>query len=680
MHAIARVSSLIVWRMAPDGTPIETWASSRSTRGQACEPLSEAWLGRLHPEDRACVSLRWRRSVEEAAPFEAKYRLRQKDGSYRWARGRGTPLWNEDGTVREWIGTTVDIHDRIEAENLAALSSDRLRLALESTGLGIWDCDLRTGCIWLSQTAARIMGCAPRQTISIEEGWTFVHPEDVETIVTLRQKTVEARSRACFETRFRILRADNSEMVWVSCSARYDFDGAGKPVRLLGTVGDITEERKRQETLFRLAHYDHLTGLPNRRRLAQKAAEFLADGRGAALLLINLDGFRDINDRLGHDFGDELLQTVARQLRQCLPSEAILARVGSDEFAAVLPATADKATAAQAAERLQGAFAEPLCVGERMSDVSISIGVAIASPAAREVEALMVEADLALRAAKATGPASTHFFTRRLKDELSERQQLIDDLQAAVAENQFELYYQPQVRLGDRAVVAAEALLRWRHPVHGLMMPRDFLTVLGKSKWARSVGDWVIGKAAQDAATLAAEGHPLRIAVNLFAAQFRSNDLEHIVRDRLATHGLPGHLFEIEITEHVILSSDERTLGSLSAIRALGCSLAFDDYGTGYASLSMLKRFPLTRLKIDRSFIAQLCDNAADEAIVDAILSLGRTFDLAVTAEGVETPEQEEWLKRRGCGEAQGFLFGGAMPLVDLSRRFLASGTAAPCD
>jgi len=672
VDAIARVSSLTIWRAAPDGTPLHTVPSPLTKPRDAKEPASEAWMRGLHPEDREAVRSVWRRALRSAAPFEASYRIVQNDGSYRWSKGQGTPIWNDDGSVREWIGTITDIHDRVEAENAAALSENRLRLALESTGLGIWDCDTQTGRVWLSQTAARIAGCPSANSLALEEAWSFVHPDDTHVVTGLRDdalKDPKLRSDA----RFRIVRGDTGALVWVSCSAQIEVDARGEPVRLLGTIGDITEERRREETLHRLAHYDHLTGLPNRRRLAQRGMEVLRQGRGAAFFAIDLDGFREANDRLGHEHGDELLRISARRLHRVLPADAILARVGGDEFTVLAPGITAQDQAGELAEKLHAAFAEPLGVSGRSIHISASIGVSLAGKDHRCPDESTVEADLALKAAKARAPAATHFYAYRLREELHERQQLIDDLQIAVAENQFELYYQPQIRLSDGAVVGAEALLRWRHPLRGLMMPRDFLSVLARSKWARTMGDWVIDTAIADAVRLADSGHPVRIAVNLFSAQFQSGKLEDVVRERLTESGLSPDLLEIEITENVILDNDERTVESLAAIRALGCSLAFDDYGTGYASLSMLKRLPVTRLKIDRSFIGQICDEEEDGAIVDAILSLGRTFGLSVTAEGVETPEQKEWLRSRGCQEAQGFFFGGPMPLVDFEHRMLRS-------
>ncbi|WP_224406212.1 bifunctional diguanylate cyclase/phosphodiesterase [Afifella sp. IM 167] len=668
VDAIAKASSLIIWRAAADGTPLHTRAVPLETPGSENEPASESWINGLHPQDREDVRRIWRRALRSASPFEASYRLIQDDGSYRWSKGHGTPLWNADGSVREWIGTITDIHDWVKAEHAATLSEDRLRLALESTGLGIWDCDVQARCVWLSETAASIIGAPSARYITSEQGWSFIYPDDVPVLRNLSEKALKNPKRRG-DARFRIVRADTGALVWVVCSAQFEFDQQGNPVRLLGTLGDITEERRRKETLFRLAHYDHLTGLPNRRRLAQRSEEIFSAGRGAAFFAIDIDGFREANDRLGHEHGDELLRMAARRLHQVLPADAIIGRVGGDEFAVLAPGLTSVEAAGRLAERLHGAFAEPLSIAERSIHVSASMGIAITGEPPRCTNGLMVEADLALNAAKTRAPAATYFYADELRKELNERQQLIDDLQVAIAENQFELYYQPQVRLSDEAIVGAEALLRWRHPVRGLMMPRDFLDVLANSKWARTVGDWVIDTAIADAARLVELGHPTRIAVNLFSAQFQSGKLEDIVRARLAKHGLAPELLEIEITENVILSNDDRTVDSLAAIRAIGCSLAFDDYGTGYASLSMLKRFPMTRLKIDRSFVNRICDDEADGAIVDAILSLGRTFRLSVTAEGVETPEQLEWLKDRGCEEAQGFHFGGPVPLVDFEYR-----------
>lgn len=439
-------------------------------------------------------------------------------------------------------------------------------------------------------------------------------------------------------------------------------------IRRLFDALAVLEERMRErtrlmETLRRQAETDGLTGLSNRRGLALAMAR-LADApeAPAAALMIDLDGFKKVNDTLGHEAGDALIRQAGARLCACLAGDGLVARMGGDEFAVLLPGC-DEAAAVTVAGTILHSLSEPFPVDGQPIHLGASIGIALSPLHGPLTDALLACADMALYEAKRGGRHCHRVFTPALRDATLSWTARQQELPRALAAGEFEVFYQPQVRLADRRIVGAEALIRWRHPRLGLLAPAAFLAPLEASRLAAPVGRFVLREAcAQAAAWRRAGATDLRIGVNLFGAQFHSASLVDEVRAALAESGLPASGLELEITETIILQHDEALIAPLRALRDLGVGLAFDDYGTGYASLSLLKRFPLTRLKIDRSFVQGMEGSSQDRAIVRSVLTLGRSFGLSVIAEGVETEAMAARLAAKGCTEAQGYLFGRPMP------------------
>lgn len=426
-------------------------------------------------------------------------------------------------------------------------------------------------------------------------------------------------------------------------------------------ITDISGRRRREERLQHLAHFDQLTGLPNRTQFLERTKTAVAAGR-STILLLDLDRFKDVNNSLGHAVGDELLIRVARALVEHLGPETLVARLGGDEFGVLLPGCACPIQASAVASEILDAIAATFVVKGHFLRIGASIGLAQGSSDVTSEGDLIANADLALYRAKAEGGGGYQFFLPALRSAVEARQSVELELHRALAQSEFELHYQPQVRLRDGALVGAEALLRWRHPERGLLAPAAFLGVVETTPLAAPVGQWVIDTACAQAATWKQRGLPgIRMGVNLFAAQFRAGDLVLSVCRALSETGLPAKDLELEITETTILKTEEAMIGPLQQLRELGVGIAFDDYGTGYASLSLLKRYPLTRLKIDRSFIRDLVSDEDDSAIVRTVLTLGRSLGLDVIAEGIEEPEQEAILKSQGCAEGQGYLYGKPM-------------------
>lgn len=464
-----------------------------------------------------------------------------------------------------------------------------------------------------------------------------------------------------FEAEAQRVRKDGS-LFWACVVIHPVFDETGTHIGYAKITRDVTERHQSEERLRQLAHFDPLTQLPNRVTIQSVLDELVGNGEAVAALMLDLDDFKSTNDSLGHAAGDAILACAASRIRRCVGERGIVGRWASDEFVVVLRNEDDVFNARQVADELIAAFRP--CFDWEACDVhlGLSIGVAIGSGSTAPEE-LLTNADLALCEAKAIGHNTCQLYEPRLRHELQSRKVLERELREAVDRGEFELFYQPQVRLSDGEIIGAEALLRWRHPRHGLLAPNAFIAALESSAFAYVVGDWAIREACAFARRVRQHGAAdFRVAVNLFAAQFRRGQLVAIVREALRESKLPAGALELEITENIILGHDADMVEPLRELREMGVGIAFDDYGTGYASLSLLKRYPLTSLKIDQSFVRKLPANVEDKAVVRSILYLARNFGLGVVAEGIETDEHADFLRGMECSKGQGYLFGRPVP------------------
>lgn len=434
-------------------------------------------------------------------------------------------------------------------------------------------------------------------------------------------------------------------------------------MRFEASLKDITEQRMEEAELRLRANVDLLTGLANRARFYRVVEDTLTMPKPAAVFMVDLDGFKDVNDTLGHTLGDAVLKHVAAQMAHLVTAPGVVARIGGDEFAIIVPNMTTAEVAMHLAEKIIHHIAQPILIDEHEIRVAASCGVALAPLHAQEALELVSDADLALFKAKLSGRGRVCLFTPALRMEAVARRLYAMELHRAVDQGEFLLYYQPQVCLQTGAIVGAEALLRWHHPKRGILAPMSFIPALEGGPLAAVVGSWILDEACAQAAYWRRQGaSEFRIGVNLFEAQFRVGNLVQEVMDVLDRHGLPPSALELEITENIALDNDEVVLETLRKLKGYGVGIAFDDFGTGYASLSLLKTYPLTRIKIDRSFVHGMLEHKQDDSVVCATLDIAHGFDLQTIAEGIEQKSQRDYLKARQCQEGQGELFGKPMP------------------
>jgi diguanylate cyclase (GGDEF)-like protein/PAS domain S-box-containing protein len=448
---------------------------------------------------------------------------------------------------------------------------------------------------------------------------------------------------------------------------------AEQGVTIGAIIRDISQARERDARLMRLAHHDPLTGLCNRFRFEGQLSELFEKAAAVAVLLIDLDGFKEVNDNFGHAAGDALLQSLGIRLATVTPAHATLARFGGDEFAILVPGMSDPLAAQLLASDVISALELPFEVNQELFYVGASVGYAFGSSNGSDAEEVIASADVALYRAKQNGGRCIRMFSPDMRGEAISRRAVIDDLRRAFRLNELELHYQPQVSLENGEIFGVEALLRWRHPQKGLLFPGAFLAALETSSLALPIGWWILDEACRQLAEWQREGIAgLKVGVNLFAAQFRSPSLVQHVRRALEKYGLKPSMLELEVTETIALLDDGNSFSAMRDLRTLGIDIAFDDFGTGFASLSSLQRFPLTTLKIDRSFVSDILTKPQDAAIVRAIVSMGNELGLHTIAEGVETAEQEAFLKRLQCKAVQGYRYGRPEPAATFAA--LAAG------
>ncbi|MCM8612258.1 EAL domain-containing protein [Accumulibacter sp.] len=590
----------------------------------------------------------------------------RKDGRRISVRLAVTVMRDDGGQLKGYLGTVVDVSEqkRAAAElNLAAQVFER-----GGEGIAITDASCRM--VMVNRAFTHITGYSAAEVLGRNPGMLASGRHDA---AFFRGMWEAIESEGSWQGEIWNRRKDGSVYPeWLSISR---VESEGVTTHYLGSFIDLTRHKEAEASIQRLAHYDALTGLPNRSLLAERVRHDLARAHRAreplALMFLDLDRFKNVNDSLGHQVGDELLVQVARRLRRAVRDDDTVARLGGDEFIVVL-ANTDADGAAHVASKLLEVTAPAYRVGQHELSCTISAGIAMYPADGDSFESLSMCADTAMYRAKQVGRNDYCFFTVEMQQRSARTLQIENELRRAVELGQLSLHFQPQFALDDGRLLGAEALLRWQHPELGMVSPAEFIPIAEDCGLILSIGEWVLRMAVRQMRIWHGSGLPeLGVAVNLSAMQFRQAGLPALVARILDNEGLPAHFLELELTESVAMDQPLAAIVTMDQLRALGVRMSIDDFGTGYSSMSYLKRFPVHKLKIDRSFVADLASDPDDEAIVAATISLAHNLGLQTIAEGVESEAQLAFLRAKGCDQAQGHLFSQPLPAA----RFAAWAT-----
>lgn len=625
-----------------------------------------------HPEDASRVEHALRQSRKRNERINIEFRIVLRDGEEKWVQVTSSPpIEVADGIVR--AGVILDITDHQRAEQTLRDSEARWKLALESTGDGVWDWYPQTGAEIFSRRFLEMYGFAEGELPNLARAMdNRTHPEDIPAMIQARQDHIAGRTPT-YVNEHRILCKDGSWKWVLSRGMVIARDSQGQPLRMIGTHTDITRWKQSEALIWQQANFDSLTGLPNRRmmrdRLEQDMRRSRRENTTLALMLIDLDHFKEVNDTLGHDHGDRLLLEAARRIHQCVRQTDTVSRMGGDEFTVALPNLTSSLRVESIAQQIITSLSAPFQLDHERAYVSASIGIALYPSDAQDIDELLKHADQALYVAKDNGRNRFSYFTPALQDEAQTRMRLANDLHTALAEQQLLVYYQPVVDLASGRIHKAEALLRWQHPVRGMISPGQFVPIAESSSLIVPIGDWVFREAVRQVGIWRDQHHPsFQISVNISPVQFRNAPtqvpgwIEH-----LQSIGLAGNSVVAEITESLLLDATAAVSRQLDQLRAHGVPIALDDFGTGYSSLSYLQKLAIDYLKIDQSFVRELGSQPRSLALCKAIISMAHELGMKVVAEGVETAEQRALLLQAGCDYGQGYHFARPMPAAAMT-------------
>lgn len=654
----------MLWLAGPDGQPTFYNRSLLEFAGRTLdEELKHGWLKSIHPDDvESCVA-GFGSAFEARQGFRLEYRLRRADGQYRWVVDTGVPRFTEDGEFDGYVGSSLDITDRKLMEEALKKSEERYALAALAANDGLWDWDLGTGQVYFSPRWKAMAGYGEEEIGNEPAEWLGrVHPEDADALRSALEAHIASRVSQ-LELEYRLRHKDGTYR-WMLSRALVVRDPQGRAARMAGSQADITARKKIKQQLAHEALHDALTQLPNRTLFMERLTSSVsrAKRRGDypfAVLFFDLDRFKLINDSLGHAMGDQLLVAIARRLEKCVREGDTVARLGGDEFGILLDDSGGVADATTVAERIHAALQRPFDLNGTEVFTSASIGISLGSSECEQPDHLLRDADMAMYRAKSLGKARHEIFEPSMRDHAISLLGMESDLRWAVERRELQVHYQPIVSVETGRITGFEALVRWQHPIRGLLAPAEFIPLAEETGLIIPIGLWVLRTACRQMRSWHGQyptDPPLTIAVNLSGRQCTQSDLVGQIKSILRETQLDPRCLKLEITEGAFVKNSEEATGVVAGIRELGAQFHLDDFGTGYSSLSYLSGFPVEALKIDRSFIARLAETGEDLEIIRTILALAGKLQLGVIAEGVESRDQLQTLKTLGCEHVQGYL------------------------
>jgi diguanylate cyclase (GGDEF)-like protein/PAS domain S-box-containing protein len=544
-------------------------------------------------------------------------------------------------------------------------SEARLARAISAAEMSTWEWNAVSHTLHFSRGFEALHGQQIGVPPSLATLQYAIHVEDWPAVTAKLDRALRGEDKGSIKAEFRIVLSDGT-VRWLRVTGTAEYEPLGLLTRVTGVTQDITTRRNAESRIVYLARHDDLTGLLNRRTLRERLADaLLRTQRGdyCAVLVLDLDRFKEVNDTLGHTAGDAVLRSVASRLLGVTRETDVVARSGGDEFVVIQSGLHQPDDAETLATRIVAKLSRPHKIDGEKVTTGVSIGIAIAPEDGTEAEQVLSCADLALYAAKNDDTVRFRFFEPRMQDRAQHRRQLVADLRTALTRGEFELHYQPLIGLSHNQILGFEALVRWRHPLRGLVPPDAFIPLAEETGLIEPLGEWILFEACADAAAWPSR---IRVAVNLSAMQFSKGDLLRSVAVALEKAGLPAHRLELEITESLLLQDTEPTLAILRQLRECGASIVLDDFGTGYSSLSYISKFPFDKVKIDRSFVAAAGQGVGGAAIIQAVSGLCKSLNITTTAEGIETPEQLQQVFSLGCTEGQGYLFAPPLPSASI--------------
>ncbi|MBG9943389.1 EAL domain-containing protein [Brevibacillus formosus] len=605
--------------------------------------------------------------IRSGQVWRGEIRNRAKDGSYYWVDTTIVPFKNQAGEIYQYLSIRSDITARKQMEDELKRSEEKYRIIAENTSDIISIINLDGDFLYLSPSHKRVW----EHTVPDEEIhnlFEWIVEDDRDIFAYAIQHAFSTRKEYMVECRINTQRND---VIWTESKINPIMDEEGNVTKLLLVTRDVTDRKQSEETIHHLAYHDALTDLPNRRMYVQQLSKEMMQAKrfqsNLAVLFLDLDRFKDVNDSFGHDVGDMLLVEAAKRLQACLKPGDVVARLGGDEFTIMQNQLQDRSEATALAEQIMYQLQRPFELDGHVFNVSCSIGIALYPQDGDNPEDLLKRADTALYTVKSRGKNGYDFFDPTMEAKSLERILMENEMRKAIEQEQFQIYYQPKIDIATSAMTGMEALVRWVHPELGIIPPNRFIPIAEETGMILALGEWILKQACKQNKIWHDQGYTLKVSVNLSARQIYQKDLVEMIKDILQETNLSPNWLELEITESIFVKMEEAT-AVLQQIRDIGIQISIDDFGTGYSSFSYIKSLPVDTIKIDASFIRDIHHNQESQAIVKAIVTIAQSLNMNVIAEGIELHDQVAALKENGCDHGQGYLFSKPLPTHDFDQ------------